>query len=127
LEETEGLPSHNLGQSEQKKWEAARERRVQMKIGVFVSDYTLTVDTLDRMPSDKMGIILVQNGVYHAAVKKEGQASAVLEKAPQVYALREDLETRGYGEDAVDERVKVIGYGDIVDLIFNEFTKTAWL
>lgn len=98
-----------------------------MKIGVFVSDYTLTVDTLDRLPSDKMGIILVQNGVYHAAVKKEGKASAVLEKAPQVYALREDLETRGYGEDTVDGRVKVIGYGDLVDLIFNDFTKTAWL
>jgi sulfur relay protein TusB/DsrH len=121
------LPSHNLGQSEQKKWEAARKRRVQMKIGVFVSDYALTVDTLDRMPSDKMGIVLVQNGVYHAAVKKDGQASAVLDKGSQVYALREDLETRGYTEDAVDDRVKVISYGDMVDLIFNEFKQSAWL
>jgi sulfur relay protein TusB/DsrH len=98
-----------------------------MKIGVFVSDYALTVDTLDRMPSDKMGIVLVQNGVYHAAVKKDGQASAVLDKAAQVYALREDLETRGYTEDAVDDRVKVISYGDMVDLIFNEFKQSAWL
>jgi sulfur relay protein TusB/DsrH len=98
-----------------------------MKIGVFVSDYTLTVDTLDRVPSDKMGIVLVQNGVYHAAVKKDGEASAILEKAPQIYALREDLETRGYTEDSVDERVKVISYGDMVDLIFNEFSKSAWL
>lgn len=98
-----------------------------MKIGVFVSDYALTVDTLDRLPADRMGIILVQNGVYHAAVKKEGQTSAVLEKAPQIYALREDLETRGYGEDSVDGRVKVISYGELVDLIFNDFTRTAWL
>jgi len=98
-----------------------------MKIGVFVSDYALTVDTLDRMPSDKIGIVLVQNGVYHAAVKKDGQASAVLDKASQVYALREDLETRGYTEDAVDDRVKVISYGDMVDLIFNEFKQSAWL
>ena len=98
-----------------------------MKIGVFVSDYALTVDTLDRMPSDKMGIVLVQNGVYHAAVKKDGQASAVLDKGSQVYALREDLETRGYTEEAVDDRVKVISYGDMVDLIFNEFKQSAWL
>lgn len=98
-----------------------------MKIGVFVSDYALTVDTLDRMPSEKMGIVLVQNGVYHAAVKKDGQTSAVLDKAPEIYALKEDLETRGYTEDAVDSRVKVITYGDMVDLIFNEFSKSAWL
>ena len=98
-----------------------------MKVGVFVSDYTLTVDTLDRLPGEGMGIILVENGVYHAAIKKDGQPSPVLEKATQIYALRDDLETRGYGEDAVDERVKVIGYGDIVDLIFNDYPKVAWL
>ena len=98
-----------------------------MKIGVFVSDYSLTVDTLDRLPSEEMGIILVQNGVYHAAVKKDGQPSPVLEKAGKVFALREDLETRGYAEDSVDGKVKVINYGDVVDLIFNDYSKAVWL
>jgi sulfur relay protein TusB/DsrH len=98
-----------------------------MKLGVFVSDYSLTVDTLDRLASDQPGIILVQNGVYHAAVKQDGKASPILEKSKAVFALREDLESRGYGADAVDARVKVVGYGDIVDLMMGEFEKLAWL
>ena len=98
-----------------------------MKLGAFVSDYNLTVNTLDRLASDQLGIILVQNGVYHAAILENGKGSPLLEKAPRVYALREDLETRGFAADAVDARVKVIGYGEIVDLIFNEYPKIAWL
>jgi hypothetical protein len=40
-----------------------------MKLAVFVSDYRLTVDTLDRLKADKLGIILVGNGVFHAPDK----------------------------------------------------------
>ncbi len=98
-----------------------------MKLGVFVSDFSSTVDTLDRLKSDKLAIFLVQNGVYHAAVRDKGKGSAVLDAAPQVYVLREDLETRGFAADAVDSRAKVVGYGDIVDLVFNEYPKIAWL
>lgn len=98
-----------------------------MKLGVFVSDYSSTVDTLDRLKSDKLAIFLVQNGVYHAAVRDKGKGSAVLDAAPQVYVLREDLETRGFAADAVDPRAKVVGYGDIVDMVFNEYPKIAWL
>ena len=98
-----------------------------MKLGVFFSDSALTVDTLGRLKSDQMGIFLVQNGVYHAAIKDKGKSSPVLDAAPTIYALREDLETRGLSADAVDARVKVIGYGDVVDLIFNEYPKLAWL
>jgi sulfur relay protein TusB/DsrH len=98
-----------------------------MKLGVFVSDYTSTVDTLDRLKSDKLGVFLVQNGVYHAAILDKGKSSTVLDAAPRVYALREDLETRGFSAEAIDSRVKVVGYGDIVDLIFNEYPKIAWL
>ena len=98
-----------------------------MKIGVFVSDYQLTVDTLDRLPNEGMGIILCQNGIYHAAVKDNGQSSPVLDKAEKVFVVREDLETRGYTEDAVDAKAKVIGMGDVVDLIFNDYPKVVWL
>jgi sulfur transfer complex TusBCD TusB component (DsrH family) len=41
-----------------------------MKLAVFVSDFKLTTDTLDRMKAEKLGIILVQNGVYHATTKE---------------------------------------------------------
>ena len=98
-----------------------------MKLGVFVSDYQTAVNTLDRLKSDTLGIFLVQNGVYHATLAENGKGSALLDAAPRIYALREDLETRGFAADAVDSRVKVVGYGDVVDLIFSEYPKLAWL
>lgn len=98
-----------------------------MKLGVFVSDYQLGAGTLERLKSDQLGIFLVENGVYHAALAEGGKRSPVLDAAPNVYALREDLETRGFAADAVDARVKVVGYGDVVDLIFNDYPKLAWL
>ncbi|MEW6108259.1 MAG: DsrH/TusB family sulfur metabolism protein [Nitrospirota bacterium] len=96
-----------------------------MKLGVFVSDYKLTTDTLDRIKAD--GIILVLNGVYHATTKQDGKASSVLDKTSNLYALSDDIQIRGLKDADVDKRVKVVGYGDIVDLIFNEFDKVAWL
>lgn len=98
-----------------------------MKLGVFVSDYTLSVDTLERLTAEKLGIILVANGVYHATVKEGGRASSLLEKTPNLYALSEDIQTRGIQEGDVDKRVKLVNYGDVVDLIFNEYEKIAWL
>jgi len=98
-----------------------------MKLAVFVSDYRITVDTLERLKPEKMGIILVQNGVYHAAVKEKGQSSSVLDLNADLYALAEDLETRGLDPSKIDSRVKVVNYADVVDLIFNEYEKTAWL
>ncbi len=98
-----------------------------MKLGVFVSDFKLTADTLDRLKADKLGIILVQNGVYHATTKENGKASSLLDKTSNLYALSEDIQIRGMKDSDVDKRVKVVNYGDVVDLIFNEFDKVAWL
>ena len=98
-----------------------------MKLAVFVSDYRLSVDTLERLKPEKMGIILVQNGVYHAAVKEGGKASSVLDYSADYYALQEDLDTRGIDASKLDGKVKVVTFGDVVDLIFNDYEKTAWL
>jgi len=98
-----------------------------MKLAVFVSDYKLNVDTLDRMKTDKLGIILVQNGVYHATLKENGKPSSLLGKNANFYVLMDDLETRGLGSANINNNIKVINYSDIVDLIFNEYEKTAWL
>lgn len=98
-----------------------------MKLGVFVSDFSLTVDTLDRLKADKLGLILVLNGVYHATTKADGKASPLLDKASDLYVLSEDIKTRGLKESDVDQRVKVVDYGGLVDLIFNEYDKVAWL
>lgn len=98
-----------------------------MKLAVFVSDYRLNVDTLDRLNPSKLGIILVQNGVYHATVKENGASSSLLGKNADYYVLKDDLETRGLGSSNIISNIKIISYGDIVDLIFKEYEKTAWL
>jgi len=99
-----------------------------MKLVTFVSDYKMTVDTLDRLKPEKLGIVLVQNGVYHATTKENGKPSSLLNYAANYYVLQEDLETRGLSSaNVIDSKVKVIKFGDIVDLMFNEYDKTAWL
>ncbi len=98
-----------------------------MNLGIFVSDYKLCVDTLDRIKADKLGIILVLNGVYHAVLKEDGKVSELLSKTPNLYALSEDLATRGFSPDQVDSRVKVVDYSGLVDVIFNDFEKVAWI
>lgn len=98
-----------------------------MKLGVFVSDYRMTVDTLDRLKAEKLGIILVGNGIYHAVMRENGKPSSILERSSNLYVLSEDLETRGISSKDVDGRVKAITYADLVDLIFNDYEKLAWL
>jgi sulfur relay protein TusB/DsrH len=99
-----------------------------MKLAVFLSDWRRTEETLERMKADKMGIILVGNGIYHAVVKEGGKESPVLSKAGATfYALSDDFETRGYTSADLNPKVKSVSYADIVDLIMNDFEKTAWL
>lgn len=98
-----------------------------MKLGVFVNDYKNTVETVDRLKAEKLGLIFIQNGVFHATLKENGKASPLLDKTASFYALAEDLATRGLTAAEVDSRVKVVTYDDVVDLIFNDYEKLAWL
>ncbi len=97
-----------------------------MKLAVFINQYD-EPEVLQRLKAEKFGIILVQNGVYHATVKKDGQPSSVLSKDAEFYALEEDLASRGFSADKVDPKVKVINYEGLVDLIFNDYEKFLWL
>ncbi len=99
-----------------------------MKLAAFLSDWRRTEDSLERIKAEKLGVILVGNGIYHAVIKEGGKDSPVLSKAGATfYALSDDLETRGYTAANVNSKVKLISYGDIVDLIMSEYEKTAWL
>ncbi len=98
-----------------------------MKLAVFVSDFRNTVDTLERLTAEKLGIILVGNGVYHAAIKQNGGPSPLLKKSADFYVLSEDLETRGLSSSNIESNIKVVNYGDVVDLIFNDYEKLVWL
>jgi sulfur relay protein TusB/DsrH len=97
-----------------------------MKLAVFVNEYNEPA-ILDRLKADKFGIVLVQNGVYHAAVKQNDKASAVLSKDAEFYALSEDLQSRGFSDGDVDSKVTVVNYEGLVDLIFNDYEKFIWL
>lgn len=99
-----------------------------MKLGVIVSDWRRTESTLERLRAEKLGVILAQDGVYHAVLKEGGKTSPVLGKeGAEYFVVREDLETRGYAETDVDGTVRIITYGGLVDLIMNDYEKTAWL
>ncbi|HEQ78525.1 MAG TPA: sulfurtransferase complex subunit TusB [Euryarchaeota archaeon] len=97
-----------------------------MKLGIFVSDFRYDVKTLDKVKTDEIGIFLVQDGVYNAVLKENGKSSDILEKG-KVFALGDDIKFRGFKEDQVDERVEVVGYEDIVDLMMNNYEKLIWL
>lgn len=98
-----------------------------MKLGVFVNQYNKSNETLDRLKAEKLGVILVQNAVYHVALKENGQTSQILSKDAEFYALSEDIETRGLSTDNIDSKVKVIDYNGLVDLMFNDYEKFIWL
>jgi len=98
-----------------------------MKLGVLVSDFRNMDDIMSKLKADKLGVILVGNGVYHAAVKEDGKVSPMLDKSPNLYVLTEDLQSRGFADAQIDKRVKSITYSDLVDLIFNEYEKVIWV
>lgn len=98
-----------------------------MKLGIFVNDYKTVTDTVNRLAAEKLGLIFIQNGVFHTAIKENGKTSPLLGKSANFYVLAEDLATRGLTEADVDSRVKVVNYGDVVDLIFNEYEKLIWI
>ena len=99
-----------------------------MKLAVFFSDMRRTEDTYERLKADKLGVILLGNGIYHAVLKEGGKESPVLTKpGANFYVLSDDLETRGFTAANVNSKVKVVSYGDVVDLIMNDYEKIAWL
>ena len=98
-----------------------------MKLGVIVSDFRNVDSAISRLKAEKLGIILVSNGVYHATVKEAGRQSPVLGMSSNLYALTEDLQIRGFSDSDMDSRVKAVTYNDLVDLIFNDYEKVIWI
>jgi len=97
-----------------------------MKLAVFLSDWRRTEETLERLKADKLGIILVENGIYHAVVKEGGRTHPSCPKrARPSTPSRTTSKTRGYTAANVNPKVKLVNYGDIVDLIMKDYEKTA--
>jgi len=98
-----------------------------MKLAVFKSDYRTGGDIVDRLSAEKLGIIFVGNGIYHASIKDSGAIDPIFEKKATFYVLAEDLEIRGFKASQVAAHVKVVTYEDVVDLIFNDYEKIIWV
>ncbi|HMK55528.1 MAG TPA: DsrH/TusB family sulfur metabolism protein [Dissulfurispiraceae bacterium] len=98
-----------------------------MKLGVFMSDYRTGADVVERLTADKLGIIFVGNGIYRATVKDGGSTDPILKKTATFYVLTEDLESRGFTAANLPGNVKAVTYGDVVDLIFNDYEKIIWV
>ena len=99
-----------------------------MKLAAFLSDWRRTENTLEHLKAEKLGVILVGNGIYHAVMKEGGKDSPVLSRTGATfYCLSDDLETRGFTAANVNAKVKVVSYAGLVDLIMNDYEKTAWL
>ncbi|HYA87795.1 MAG TPA: DsrH/TusB family sulfur metabolism protein [Nitrospirota bacterium] len=56
-------------------------------------------------------VILLQNGVYFAQKERLGAVSGA------VYVLDDDKRLRGLKDPEIDERVKIIGYDKLTDII----------
>lgn len=98
-----------------------------MKLAVLLSDYKAGTDVVERLSAQKLGVIFVGNGVYHATIKENGKSSSILEKSKDLYVLSEDMESRGFTVANLDKRVKPVTYSDLVDLIFKDYEKIIWL
>jgi sulfur relay protein TusB/DsrH len=100
---------------------------VTMKLGVIMSDFRTGANVLERLRAEKLGVVFVGNGVYHATIKESGKSSPLLEKSMDFYVLSEDLESRGLTSSNLDSRVKPVTYSDLVDIIFNDCEKIIWI
>jgi sulfur relay protein TusB/DsrH len=99
-----------------------------MKLGIFVSELRENESLLDRLKGEKVGLFLVENGVYHAVIKENGNTSPVIQKQEaDYYVLTEDLQTRGLTASEVANNVNVVTYDDLVDLMMNDYDKLIWL
>lgn len=99
-----------------------------MNILAFLSHYRHGADILEKIRTSKLGIVFVGNGIYHVALKENNKHSSLLDKKDvKLYVLTEDIETRGFKIENIDERVRPVKYEDLVDLIFDKYEKVIWL
>ena len=72
-------------------------------------------------------VLLIEDAVYGAT--KGNIATDIVKKAMSnitIYALKPDLEARGM-VDKVMEGIKLIGYGEFVDLVTEHKNTQSWL
>ena len=79
--------------------------------------------SLEKLSLAKEGdvVVLIQDAVLYAL--GDEKIEDLKNKGVEVYAIREDFEARGYKEE--DSVVKLINYGEFIDLVVEKGEKTA--
>jgi tRNA 2-thiouridine synthesizing protein B len=85
------------------------------------------LDSCLRVAGRGSAVLLIEDAVYAATRGNamEGKIRQALELM-QVYALGPDLEARGM-KDAALEGIRLVDYGDFVDLVAAHKTVQSWL
>jgi tRNA 2-thiouridine synthesizing protein B len=88
----------------------------------FEKDETHTMDTIAG--SNEKGILLFEDAVYYATIKKIREK--LLLKNYSIFAIKEELEARGYSE-FTDKGVELIDYEVAIDIIMEKYDKVVSL
>jgi sulfur relay protein TusB/DsrH len=88
------------------------------KVLYFITSEDITGVELasEHSEEDAVTILLLQNAVYFAN-KTNKMVSKALDKNVTIVANKEDVEVRGI-KNFISEKVKLIAYDEVVDLIF---------
>jgi len=87
-----------------------------------------SLDSCLRLASKGSPILLLEDGVY--AATKNSAMTAKVEAAIKdhpVCVLGPDLQARGIPDDKVIDGIKVVDYGDFVDLVVEHGPTQSWL
>jgi tRNA 2-thiouridine synthesizing protein B len=84
-----------------------------------------SLDTCVAYCRDDDAVLLLEDGVYAAV--KAGAAASKLAGVKDVSVLGADLAARGISEDKLLEGIKVVDYGDFVDLVEAKDKVQSWL
>ncbi len=85
---------------------------------------TTSLDTCVGYVGEGDALLLIEDAVYAAIAG--GKAAAKL-SGLDVAVLGPDLAARGIGEDKLADGVKVVGYGEFVDLTVEKDKVQSWL
>ena len=77
----------------------------------------------------KVGIVLIHDGVISASskIKAPEIIKELMELPISIYAMAPDLKARGILLDSINNAVKPINYGDLVDILDSSEKVISWM
>ena len=88
----------------------------------------LPLITTQVRKNDRVGVALVHDGVigYNKKGKIPLANQELLNLGISIFALTPDLKARGISLEGINEKVKLIKYGELVDLLENSKKIISW-